>query len=163
MSRGYWIIDAMAAIASAIILGLWYAQGLDQVDFPVDLIVAIVWWVIIVAAVALVTRAESRRRAALRTIYVGPDGIFNPEKGQVRCTGLNQQVQQMQGVLSELSYRTGKHSEPDAKTFDCRYIVRTSEFKDGDASAWRGSVVRAGEQKGTEFRGLDQLKALLAA
>ena len=52
MKKSNVIVFAIAAVLSIFLLWLWYFLGFNQIDSPLDLIISIIWWVVIVALIA---------------------------------------------------------------------------------------------------------------
>ena len=52
MKKSNVIVFVLLALASAFFLWLWYFLGLNRVDEPLDLVLSIVWWLVIVVAIA---------------------------------------------------------------------------------------------------------------
>lgn len=50
MRKSNWIIAAVLLLASVAFLWIWHALQFDLVDNPLDIVVTVVWWVVIVAA-----------------------------------------------------------------------------------------------------------------
>lgn len=46
MRKSNWLVVAIAAVAAGLVLWAWYALGFNHVDDPLDLVVAIVWWLV---------------------------------------------------------------------------------------------------------------------
>ena len=53
MKKSNVIVFVLLALASAFFLWLWYFLGLNRVDEPLDLVLSIVWWLVIVVAIAV--------------------------------------------------------------------------------------------------------------
>ena len=81
MKKSNVIITVVLAAVSIFLLALWYALGLNRVDEPLDLIVSIVWWAVIVAAIIAVVKVENTRRERVRTVYVANGSYYNSEAG----------------------------------------------------------------------------------
>lgn len=129
----------IAGVASALLLMLWYALGFNHVDAPLDLVLSIIWWAIQAIAIAAIMRAEAKRREAVRTFFVAPGVLFNPEAGQIDLASQEDELDVMAAVLEELSYgfKTEKmtgHLHPMVEM-----AVRTEEFDD-EGRTWRGTV-----------------------
>lgn len=171
MKKSNFFFLGLSAIAAAFLLFLWYWLGFNHIDNPLDLVLAILWWVGIVVIALVITKLEKNRRRQIRTIYVSPTALYNSEKGVV---GLKDQttVDAMEQLLQELEYNFNKEDLPEQKKFDYRYVVQTDEYKESDDDdkekepTWKGTVtkiVREGDNVETEFDDIDQLKAALAA
>ena len=91
MKKSNVIVFVLLALASAFFLWLWYFLGLNRVDEPLDLVLSIVWWLVIVVAIAVIVKMERTRRQRVRTVYVGgyrqeSCALFRqPHKPAVRC------------------------------------------------------------------------------
>ena len=62
MKKSNVIIFVLLAIASAFLLWLWYCLGLNKVDEPLDLVLSILWWIVIIASIVIVAKMEQIRR-----------------------------------------------------------------------------------------------------
>lgn len=166
MKKSNYIVLAVAAIAAAVLLFIWFDRGFNLVDNPLDLVLAIVWWVIIVGIAFVITRAEKNRKRSIRTVYVSPTALYNPEVGVVGL-GKTDQIQAIQDVLVSLKYGFDSKTAPEKEIFDYRYVVQTDEYeKDGDKTTWNGTVIkinREGNNVETKFNGIEQLTQALAA
>ena len=61
MRKNNWIVAAIAAVACGVLLWAWFALGFNHVDDPLDLVVAVVWWLAVAAVVCvLVPRGPGR-------------------------------------------------------------------------------------------------------
>ena len=56
------VLSVVLAAVSAFLLWLWYWLGFNQVDQPLDLIVSVVWWAVIVIGVIAVVKTEQKRQ-----------------------------------------------------------------------------------------------------
>lgn len=79
MRKSNWIIIAILVLASVLFLGAWYYLGFYRVDAPYDLIIAAIWWVLIIVVCICIHWAEKRRQERVRTMYLAPGVLFNPE------------------------------------------------------------------------------------
>ena len=183
MRKSNYLVLGAAAVVAALLLALWYHLGFNRIDSPLDLMLAIVWWVGIVAIAAILVRFEERRRRQIRTLYVSPKSLYSSELGMVGI-GEAGAVEAMRGMLGQLKYGFDSKGLPDRKKFDYRFVVRTDEFKEYDGEGgkpaddaatgsavqrkdptWRGTVIKIDRQNGnseTSFDGIDQLKEVLA-
>lgn len=66
MRKNNWIVAAIAAVACGVLLWAWFALGFNHVDDPLDLVVAVVWWLAVAAVVGASCgpRARGARRCA---------------------------------------------------------------------------------------------------
>lgn len=135
MRKSNYIVLAVLAVLAALLLALWYILGFSEIDSPLDLAVAIVWWVVIVAVAFAIAWFEERRRREIRTIYVSPTALFNCERGMVGLKDVDD-VAAMQNILEGLEYGFDKKELPTQKKFDYRYVVQTDEFKAGEEEAY---------------------------
>jgi lipopolysaccharide export LptBFGC system permease protein LptF len=60
MRKSNWLVATLAVVASAALLWAWFALGFNHVDDPLDLIVAILWWVVVAAVVGAILWAARR-------------------------------------------------------------------------------------------------------
>lgn len=171
MKTNNYIVLIVSAIIAAVLLFLWYSLGFCNVDNPLDLVLAIVWWVGIVAIVALIVRFENKRKQRVRTMYIGEKQLFNSEKGLIPLAseGADGIVEAMQGALGELKYGFSTEDMPAKDEFGFRFVVQTEKFKAADEDdgepTWEGSVVKIDGENGnveTPFKTIDELKAALS-
>ena len=99
MKKSNVIVFVLLALASAFFLWLWYFLGLNRVDEPLDLVLSIVWWLVIVVAIAVIVKMERTRRQRVRTVYVGDCATFS------------------------------RADFPDKDRFVVKYFVRTKQFE----------------------------------
>ena len=62
MRKSNWIIAAVLLLASVAFLWIWHALQFDLVDNPLDIVVTVVWWAVIVAACVAIHWAEKKRQ-----------------------------------------------------------------------------------------------------
>ena len=152
MKKSNVILTAVAVVVSAFLLWLWYNLGFDRVDAPLDLVLSIVWWVILVIGAALVVKVEKTRREQVRTSYVCPGRIYNSETGVLTVTGASV-ADSLAAVLENLDYGFDAIDGPDPddehNPIRWTHVVRTSTYSpaeqhdDGsrDEEVWEGEVV----------------------
>ncbi len=174
MKKNNVIVLAISAVAAAFLLWLWFYLGFNHIDNPLDLVLAILWWVGIAALVALITYMERKRQRQIRTIYVSPTALYNSEKGIVALKEASS-VEAMEGILQQLEYNFDKAALPSKKTFDYRYVVQTDEYKENDSDSekdssnepkWTGKVIKIDRENGnteTDFASIQELRTALAA
>ncbi len=173
MKKNNIIVLAISAVAAAFLLWLWFYLGFNQIDNPLDLVLAILWWVGIAVIVGLIVYLERKRQRQIRTIYVSPTALYNSEKGIVALKEVSS-VDAMEGILQELEYNFDKADLPSKKTFDYRYIVQTDEYKEQDSEdtdnsnepKWSGKVIKIDRENGnteTDFASIQELRTALAA
>lgn len=169
MKTNNYIVLGISAVAAAFLLFLWFSLGFSRIDSPLDLVLAIVWWLGIVVIAALIVRAENKRKRQIRTIYVSPTALYNSERGMV---GLNNttDIAAMQDILGNLEYSFEKNDLPEPAKFNYKFVVQTDEFKasedESGESTWKGTVIKIDRQNGnTEapFDGERELREALAA
>ncbi len=174
MKKNNIIVLAISAVAAAFLLWLWFYLGFNHIDNPLDLVVAIVWWVVIAALVVLISYMERKRQRQIRTIYVSPTALYNSEKGIVALKEASS-VEAMEGILQQLEYNFDKQDLPSKKTFDYRFVVQTNEYKENDSDStegessepkWTGTVIKIDRENGnteTDFASIQELRTALAA
>ncbi|MEC4271999.1 hypothetical protein VJ923_02330 [Adlercreutzia sp. R25] len=140
MRKSNWIIAAVLLLASVLFLWLWQALQFNLVDNPLDLVVTVVWWVIIIAACLAIHWAEKKRQERIRTIFVAPGLIYNSELGVIRLNPDTDLVEALQTVLSSLTYGFDLAELPSNSRVRFQRIVRSSKFSDA-GSTWEGEVV----------------------
>lgn len=170
MKKSNFLVFAVALLASAFLLFLWYYLGFNHIDDPFDLVVSILWWLVIALLVGGIIYVERKRQRQIRTIYVSPTALYNSEQGIV---GLHDTttLEAMRTILEGLEYGFGKEDLPDRKTFDYRFVVQTDEYKEGNEEkgeepTWKGTVTKIDYENGnveTSFEDEQELKAVLAA
>ena len=167
MKKSNFIVLGISAIAAALLLALWYYLGFNHIDNPLDLVLAIVWWIGIVVIAVVIARLERQRQRQIRTIYVSPTALYNSESGVVGLKGATA-VEGMQSILRNLKYGFDKKAMPDQAKFDYRFVVQTDEFKPADEEkqeegTWKGTVIRIDRENGNEEIGFDNEQALKEA
>lgn len=139
------LVYVVAALLSGLLLWLWYYLGFSTVDGPVDVLIAIVWWGLIMAAIAGVMLVEETRKAKIRTVYVGENFVFNSETGCLPVEGAS--VDAIEAVLQGLTYDFSRvEVDPVTKSAICA-VVRTKAYaapeEEGEEAFWMGEVVAA--------------------
>ena len=170
MKKSNYIFLGISAVAAAFLLILWYWLGFNRIDNPLDLVLAILWWIGIVAIAFVITKLEDKRRKQIRTIYVSPTALYNSEKGVVGLKG-EPSVDAMEQLLQKLEYNFNKEDLPEQSKFDYRFVVQTDKYEEGDEEkdeepTWKGTVTkinRQGENVETDFDDVSQLREALAA
>lgn len=141
MKKSNWLIIGILVVASIIFLAMWYALGFNLVDDPLDLVVSIVWWVVIVAVCLLINWSEQKRRRALRTSFIAPGLIYNPEAGIVRIEGEQSYTPTLERMLDSLAYDFDHEEVSNDQRIRFTYIVRSDKFSD-NGDTWEGEVVK---------------------
>ena len=129
MKKSNVIVFVLLALASAFFLWLWYFLGLNRVDEPLDLVLSIVWWLVIVVAIAVIVKMERTRRQRVRTVYVGDCATFNSEQGLATIEGSQPMSEVIAGILQSLKYDFSRADFPDKDRFVVKYFVRTKRFE----------------------------------
>ncbi len=179
MKKSNYIVMAVALIASAFLLWLWFYLGFNEVDYPLDLVLSILWWVVDILVVVLIVCVERKRREQIRTIYVAPAVLFNSECGVVAAPDTAGRTAVMEQVLQGLAYGFKRVDMPKREDFECLYVVQTKKYKPADAAdikqgdaagsgepVWEGKVIKIDRQAGNieaEFSSRGELAALLRA
>ena len=166
MKKSNVIVFAIAAVLSIFLLWLWYFLGFNQIDSPLDLIISIIWWVVIVALIAGVVKVEKTRREKIRTTYVGTGVLFNREAGTVGLSGQGA-VDAIERTIANLKYDFTNTSLEDETKAAIKTVVRTKTYKPAESEdaqpTWEGEVCLAipgAEAK--PFASKEELVALLA-
>lgn len=178
MKKSNIIILAIAAAVSVFLLVLWFVLGFNHVDSPIDPLVTLVWWLVIVAAVLIINKVEGTRREKIRSVYVGDGQLFNSETGlEPRNPAVPLEANVAQ-IVENLDYGFEKKDFPEADQFQPKLLVRTTEFKrekKGDSQGqqqagaqrekltWKGEVVFEGNGGDPrKFETPEELRAILA-
>lgn len=141
MRKSNWIILGVLVIASILFLVLWKVLDFDRIH-NLDLILSIVWWVLVVGICVAIHVVEERRRRTIRTAFLAPGLIYNPEAGIVRLSsgGGQNLVSELYGVLEELDYSLAKPDTPTEERIRFDYIVHSDKFNPSK-KVWEGEVV----------------------
>ena len=140
MKKSNWIILAILAVACGFFLWLWYYLDFNLVDNPLDLVIAIVWWAVVIALVFGIRFVEKKRQERIRTAYLAPDYLFNSEVGLVSLEGEVSSVMALQRLLGDLKYNFDRADAPASDQVSFTHVVRTKKFNDG-GDTWEGEVV----------------------
>lgn len=163
MRKSNWIIFGILVVASIFFLWLWFYLGLNAVDWPLDLIVTIIWWIIILALCIAIHVSEKRRQKALRTIFLAPNMVYNRERGAVKLEPGMDPIPVMMQVLSGMKYGFDYYDIPSNQTVRFKFIVQTDKFKN-EGDTWEGEVIdvmRA--SKPTKFENKEELAKSLSS
>lgn len=162
MRKSNWTIFGIIVVASIFFLWLWFYLGLNAVDWPLDLIVTIIWWLIIIVLCYVIHRSEKRRQKALRTIFLAPTMVYNRERGAVKIEPSMAAVPIMQKVLSGMKYGFDYYDIPSNQTVRFKYIVQTDKFKD-DGDTREGEVIDVARANNpTKFSNKEELAHLVS-
>lgn len=163
MRKSNWLVVAILIVASIIFLAMWYGLGFNLVDDPLDLVVTIVWWVVILAVCVIITVVENKRRRSMRTSFVAPGIIYNPEAGIIKVEEGNPYVPALQNILNNLDYGFDKKNVSNEKRIRFKYIIRSDKFSD-NGNTWQGEVVKVSNPDDIRhFQNKKELSALIDA
>lgn len=165
------IITVILAAISVFLLVLWYMLGLNHVDEPLDLVVSIVWWAVIIVGIALIVRAENARRERVRTCYVAGSSLYNSEAGARTIAPGASPTEAIAATIGGLQYGFDKADAPTkpgtGEPVDFDYVVRTSKFDQGSdgsrqqGGAWEGEVVTVATGDARPFSSRQELAAII--
>ena len=169
MKKSNYLILGISTLASLFLLYLWFSLGFNEIDSPLDLVISIIWWVVIVGLFVLINRWEAKRERRVRTIYLAPDALYNSETG-VKQLDAPSPLAAMEELLEGLEYGFDTQDAPECDEFDYRYVVESDTFKaDGDDAdsdpTWEGKVTKIDRVNGnteTAFSSKKELAELLA-
>ncbi len=164
MRKSNVIVIAILVIASIFFLWLWNYLHFNLVDNPLDLVITILWWVVVIGVCIAIMAVERRRRESVRTAFIGDGAIYNGETGIVPVKEANPSayVQKLRTMLNDLSYSSRLKDDPTEAHMRFSYIVRSTKFSD-EGKVWEGEVVRLGGAKDTHsFHNEQELANLLA-
>lgn len=159
MKKSNVIIYALLVLASVFLLWLWYFLGFNRIDEPLDLVLTIIWWAMIAAAIFAITRVEKARKERVRTVYVSDRDIFNSETGKVTIEEPSQLIETVSTMISDLKYGFTKEELPEKAEFDPRFLIHTSKKNDDE---WEGEVVDVWTKITTPFKDRDELAHIVA-
>ena len=164
MRKNNWIVAGVAVVASIALLALWFGLGFNHVDTPLDLVVAILWWVVVAAVIAGIMVAEQKRRQKMRLAFVGDGVLYNAERGIVLVENGWDEVSTLQRTLDSLSYadQAAELSRRSRPAF--RWVVRARTFDQG-GGVWEGEVLPVGDPsaQAVPFGSRDELARLIGA
>lgn len=166
MKKSNWIILAVLTIGAGFFLWLWYYLGFNFVDDPFDLVLAIVWWALVLVAVFSIHAVEKKRQQRVRTTYLAENKMYNTEAGLINLEELEEGVtltDALETTLAELKYTFDREDLPEEEEVKFVRIVRTQKFDKDDADKWEGEVVDVSTKEATPFKGKEELAQLLAA
>ena len=164
MRKSNWLVIAIAVIAAAFLLWAWFALGFNHVDDPLDMVVAVIWWVVVAAVIAGIVWAERKRRQKMRTAFLGDGVVYTPEYGVLRTKSGQTEMALLQEMLSGRQFPE-EVVALDSKTRDSfRWVVRTRAFQN-NGSTWEGEVLAANNPNAPArvFASKRDLAALLAS
>lgn len=172
MKKSNVILTVVALAASAVLLWLWYYLGFNNVDSPLDLVMSVIWWVIVVAGVALVAKAESTRRQNVRTAYVGDGRLYNSESGLLTLGAGASATDSVAAVLAGLDYGFDRVAGPDPddeeQPIKWSHVVRTEKYEparndEGErrGETWEGEVVVVATGNKVPFSSREELARII--
>lgn len=141
MRKSSWLVIGILIAASVIFLAMWYVFRFDLAD-PLGLTVCIGWWAIILVACLGIEFAEAKRRRSVRTSFLAPGLIYNPEAGIVRLEAGQHHVPVLQSILDDLNYSFDGEDITNDQRIRFDYIVRSYKFSN-KGETWVGEVVKA--------------------
>ena len=104
MRKNNWIVAAIAAVACGVLLWAWFALGFNHVDDPLDLVVAVVWWLAVAAVVGGIVWAEGKRREKMRLAFIGEGIVYNPEAGLVMPDAGESELAALERTLAGMAF-----------------------------------------------------------
>ena len=164
MRKSNWLVAALAVVAAAALLWAWFALGFNHVDSPLDLVIAILWWVVVAGVIGAIVWAENKRRVKMRLAFVGEGVIYNPESGVVVPDRGESELALLQRTLAGMTF-PDEVAPLDNRTRPAfRWVVRSEKFKD-NGNVWEGEVLPAHDPQGqaVRFRGREELAALIGS
>lgn len=163
MRKSNWLIIAVAVVASFLLLWAWFALGFNHVDDPVDMVVAVIWWVAVAAVIAAIVWAENKRRQKMQTAFLGKRLVYSPEFGVFRTKKKQSEIDMLQDILAGMTFPDRVVPLDNEVRDSFRWVVRTRNFKD-HGKVWEGEVLPANDPKAQArvFASKEDLAALLA-
>lgn len=163
MRKSNWIIIAILIVTSIIFLGIWFYFGFNLVDNPLDLVITIFWWLLIIAICIVINKFEKERCRAIRTMFLGSDTIYNSEAGVISLGKDGRYVPVMRKTLSDLDYgfKVKDVTDSEHNRICFQRIVNTDSFKN-NGRTWEGEVIEvANPNNPHEFKSMTELSNLL--
>lgn len=154
---------AIAALASVVLLVLWFVLGFNHIDAPLDFVIAVLWWLLITGVAYGIVRTEQQRRERIRTVYVADNEMFNPEWGSIaRPADASALVRAAEETVRGLKYGFSLHKLPEEDERPCfTHVIRTFEY-DEDNDEWSGEVVFASDSQRRPYRFEDRAQLAFA-
>ncbi len=140
MKKSNWLIAGLLVVASVIFLAMWYVMGFNLIDDPLDLVISIVWWVVIIAICLLIQWSENKRQRSIRTTLLAPGVLYNPEVGVVQVAPGQTHAQTLERILSNLTYGFDTEENVNEQHIRFKQIVRSKKFAN-NGDTWTGEVV----------------------
>lgn len=162
MRKSNWLVAALAVAAAAALLWAWFALGFNHVDSPLDLVIAILWWVVVAGVIGAIVWAENKRRVKMRLAFVGEGVIYNPESGVVVPDRGESELALLQRTLAGMTFPDEVSGLDERNRPSFRWVVRSRKF-DRNGDVWEGEVVPAHDPKAEAkpFASREDLAALL--
>ena len=143
MRKSNWIVAAIAAVACGVLLWAWFALGFNHVDDPLDLVVAVAWWLVVAAVAGGIVWAEGKRREKMRLAFVGEGAGCSPEAGLVMPDAGESELAALERTLSGMAFPDEVAALDERVRPAFRWVVRSRKF-DRNGDDWEGEVVAAG-------------------
>lgn len=173
MKKSNVILTVLIVAVSAFLLWLWYNLGFNTVDAPLDLVLSVIWWAIVIVGVAFALKTEKTREQSVRTVYLGEGRLYNSEAG-VRMLGAGASAaDSVAAVLTGLEYGFDREEAPDPNDEEnpanWTHVVRTEKYEpartdsDGEqkGETWEGEVVVVATGKAIPFSSREALAAIV--
>ena len=142
MRKNNWIVTAIAAVACGVLLWAWFALGFNHVDDPLDLVVAVAWWLVVAAVAGGIVWAEGKRREKMRLAFVGEGAGCSPEAGLVMPDAGESELAALERTLSGMAFPDEVAALDERVRPAFRWVVRSRKF-DRNGEVWEGEVVAA--------------------
>lgn len=150
MKKSNVLITAVIVVVSAFLLWLWYNLGFNTVDAPLDLVLSVIWWAILIVGVVFALKTEKTREQSVRTVYLGEGRYYNSETGVRMMPVGTSAVDSIAGVLTALEYGFDREDAPDPddkeNPANWTHVVRTEKYEPARTDS-------NGEQKGETWEG----------
>jgi len=164
MKKNNVIIFVVLFLISIFLLWFWYYLEFNKIDTPLDLVISLLWWVLIIVAIVVISRLEKVRRNRVRTIYVTDNEVYNSEAGIIPYDDPIRLISVLEEILVDLEYDFVRKDPPDKKTFPVKYLVRTDDFEydsEDKNETWEGELVLAHTRERIAFESKLELFNLL--
>lgn len=157
MKKSNWAFYIIAAVISLFLLGLWFYHGFNHVDSPLDPVLTMIWFAIMIMTGIVIHKIEKTRREKLRRIYLFEDGLFNPEIGTVLFHSKDDKIEEIRKVIESLEYPVSVDETAPNKPYTLR--ISTDKIT---RDKWTGSVSKphSGNQA-MSFNTQEELRSIL--
>lgn len=134
MKKSNWIILGILVIAAIFFLWLWYHLSFNLVDNPLDLVLTIIWWAVVIIGCIAIHQAEKKRQERIRTVFLTRAKMYNSEAGLTDIESGTSQIEAIEQMLAQLKYDFHMEEPPDESDvhFDCVVRNKTFEFDEDD-------------------------------